>query len=125
MHRQALRTFCREGGISRNAAEAHLHKLEHHIRAAADASAPRAMAVLRPLRLVLANLAADHREEVAAKARRLQVVAERCDAEQQHVDQVTNAQAMVEPTLGVPGCSEGTARSRCWLVDGDDCRALK
>ncbi|KAK9832832.1 hypothetical protein WJX81_005150 [Elliptochloris bilobata] len=64
---EALRAFCREGGISRNAAEAHLHKLEHHIRAVADVTAPRAMAVLRPLRLVLTNLAADHREEVAAK----------------------------------------------------------
>ena len=69
MRRQALRAFCREGGISRNAAEAHLHKLEHHIRAAADARAPRAMAVLRPLRVVLTNLAAEHCEEVAAKAR--------------------------------------------------------
>ena len=67
MRWQALRAFCREGGISRNAAEAHLHKLEHHIRAAADAAAPRAMAVLRPLRMTLTNLAADHREEVAAK----------------------------------------------------------
>ncbi len=57
------------GGISRNAAEAHLHKLEHFIRAAADAAAPRALAVLRPLRLVLTNLPPDHHEEVAAKAR--------------------------------------------------------
>lgn len=67
--RQAITEFCRVGGISRNAAEAHLHKLEHFIRAAADAAAPRALAVLRPLRLVLTNLPADHREEVAAKAR--------------------------------------------------------
>ena len=64
---QAITAFCREGGISRNASEAHLHKLDHHIRTVADAASPRALAVLRPLRLVLTNLAADHREEVAAK----------------------------------------------------------
>ena len=57
---QALNNFCREGGITRNDATAHLHKLDHHVRLDLDACSPRCLAVLEPLRLVLANLPPDH-----------------------------------------------------------------
>ncbi len=64
---QAILDFCREIGITRSDGEAHLHLLEHHIRADLDAHSPRALAVLRPLRLVLTNLPADHFQEFPAK----------------------------------------------------------
>ncbi len=68
---QAILDFCREVGITRADGEAHLHKLEHHIRADLDAHSRRALAVLRPLRLVLTNLAPDHFQAFAAKVGRL------------------------------------------------------
>jgi len=51
----AINAFCREVGITRNANVVPYHKLEHHVRAHLDASSPRALAVLRPLRVVLTN----------------------------------------------------------------------
>lgn len=63
----AINAFCRDMGITRNKNVIPLHKLEHHIRADLDANAPRALAVLRPLKLVFANLAPDHFEEVEAQ----------------------------------------------------------
>lgn len=64
---QAINSFCREVGVTRSEGEVHLHKLEHHIRADLDATSPRQLAVLRPLRVVITNLPQDHREEVEAK----------------------------------------------------------
>ncbi len=57
---QAIKNLCQEIGITRSDGEIHLHKLDHHIRADLDATSPRALAVLEPLRLVLTNLAADY-----------------------------------------------------------------
>ncbi|BDA41649.1 Glutamine-tRNA ligase [Coccomyxa sp. Obi] len=57
---QAIKNLCQEIGITRSDGEIHLHKLDHHIRADLDATSPRALAVLEPLRLVLTNLPADH-----------------------------------------------------------------
>lgn len=42
------------------------HKLEHHVRAHLDATSPRALAVLRPLRVVITNVPEGHCEGVAA-----------------------------------------------------------
>jgi hypothetical protein len=66
---QAIKNFCREIGITRSDNEIHLHKLEHHIRADLDATSPRVLAVLHPLRLVLTNLPSDHFQTFDAKAR--------------------------------------------------------
>lgn len=63
----AINAFCREIGITRNDNMVHMHKLEHHIRSELDVSAPRALAVLRPLRVVISNLPEHHYEEVEAK----------------------------------------------------------
>ncbi|GAB4821823.1 hypothetical protein N2152v2_008869 [Parachlorella kessleri] len=64
---QAINSFCREVGVTRSEGEVHLHKLEHHIRADLDATSPRQLAVLRPLRVVIINLPEDHFEEVEGK----------------------------------------------------------
>ncbi len=64
---QAIKELCQEIGITRNDSEIHLHKLDHHIRTDLDATSPRALAVLDPLRLVLTNLPADHLQTFDAK----------------------------------------------------------
>ena len=65
--RQAINSFIRDLGITRAEGGIHFHKLEHAVRADADANAPRCLAVLRPLRVVITNLAEDHYVEVDAK----------------------------------------------------------
>ncbi|KAL6761426.1 tRNA synthetases class I, catalytic domain-containing protein [Haematococcus lacustris] len=63
----AINSFCREIGISRTENIIHMHKLEHLIRADLDATSPRVLAVLRPLKVVITNLEESHYEEVDAK----------------------------------------------------------
>lgn len=63
----AINSFCREIGITRNANVVPYHKLEHHVRAHLDAASPRALAVLRPLKVVLTNLPEDHLSSAAAR----------------------------------------------------------
>ena len=64
---QAINNFCRELGITRTDADIPLHKLEHHVRADLEASSPRALAVLRPLLVVLTNLPPEHSTHVEAR----------------------------------------------------------
>ena len=68
---QAINSFCREVGITRSDTAMHLHKLEHHIRADLEASSPRLLAVLRPLKITLTNLPADYHRFVKADVRTL------------------------------------------------------
>lgn len=63
----SINNFCREIGITRNDNFIPMHKLEHHIRLDLDATSPRTLAVLRPLKVVITNLPEDHYEEVEAK----------------------------------------------------------
>ncbi len=63
----AINAFCKDVGITRSDGEVHPHRLEHFVRADLDAGSPRALGVLRPLRVRLTNLPADHYEEVEAK----------------------------------------------------------
>ena len=64
---QAVNNFIRDLGITRAEGGIHFHKLEHAVRGDADANAPRCLAVLRPLRVVITNLPEDHFVEVDAK----------------------------------------------------------
>ncbi|KAG2491132.1 hypothetical protein HYH03_010575 [Edaphochlamys debaryana] len=63
----AVNAFCRDIGITRNENIIALHRLEHHVRAELDATSPRALAVLRPLKVVITNMPEAHFEEVEAK----------------------------------------------------------
>jgi hypothetical protein len=47
----AINAFCRDMGITRNENVIPMHKLEYHVRAHMEATAPRALAVLRPLKV--------------------------------------------------------------------------
>ena len=63
----AINAFCRDIGVTRSEGEVHPHRLEHFVRADLDANSPRALGVLRPLRVVITNLPDSHFEEVEAK----------------------------------------------------------
>lgn len=49
---EGINSLCREIGITRSEGYVQLKRLYHHVRLQLDASSPRALAVLRPLRLV-------------------------------------------------------------------------
>ena len=62
----AIRDFCERVGITRKASRTEMGLLERCVRDELDRSAPRAMAVLRPLRLVIDNYPAEATEEFDA-----------------------------------------------------------
>ena len=63
----SINLFCRELGITRADSEVHPHKLEYHVRSDLDATSERALAVLRPLKVVISNVPDDHMEYVTAQ----------------------------------------------------------
>ncbi len=52
---EALRNFCADIGLSKTNGTIELARLEHHVREHLNATSPRAMAVLRPLKVVIDN----------------------------------------------------------------------
>lgn len=56
LHIQAINSFCRELSATRSDTLIGLDRLEHHIRGELDTAAPRALAVLHPLKVVLEGL---------------------------------------------------------------------
>ncbi len=63
---EAIRNFCNTIGVSKTNGMIELGMLEHFVREDLNKRAPRVMAVLRPLRLVIDNYPADLVEEVEA-----------------------------------------------------------
>lgn len=59
---ESIRNFCDRVGVARSASTVDVGMLEHSIRESLDRSAPRAMCVLRPLKVTLTNYAADQSE---------------------------------------------------------------
>ena len=62
----AIREFCAKIGVSKYPGTIELSLLEHTVRAHLNKVAPRTMAVLDPLKLVLVNLPEDHEEWMEA-----------------------------------------------------------
>jgi len=62
----ALRKFCEMIGVTKSDGVVDVAMLEHAIRDDLDKNAPRAMCVLKPLKVTLTNLAPDHEEWVTA-----------------------------------------------------------
>ncbi len=56
----SIRNFCERVGMSRSDSVVDVAMLEHAIREDLDQNAPRAMCVMRPLKVVISSLAADH-----------------------------------------------------------------
>src|SRR5437868_6620464 len=63
---EAIRDFCERIGVAKRDSMVDLGMLEHSIRDDLNARAPRVMAVLRPLRVVVENYPEDQVEEVEA-----------------------------------------------------------
>ena len=63
----AIRDFCERIGVTRNDTRIDMAVLENSLREHLDAVAPRAMAVLRPLRVVIENYPEDRTEDLEAR----------------------------------------------------------
>ena len=63
---EALRAFCEAIGVAKRDAVVEMQLLEHFVREDLNRRAPRVMAVLRPLRLVIENYPEDHVEQLDA-----------------------------------------------------------
>jgi len=63
---EALRNFCTAIGVTRSDSVVDVGMLEYAVRDHLDKQAPRAMCVLRPLKVVLTNYPSDKREEMRA-----------------------------------------------------------
>ena len=63
---EALRSFCGAIGVSKTNGTIELGLLEHHVRENLNRTSPRAMAVLRPLRVVIDNYPEGQTEEMEA-----------------------------------------------------------
>jgi glutaminyl-tRNA synthetase len=63
---EAIRNFCGALGVSKTPGVIELRLLEHHVREDLNKRAPRMMAVLRPLRVVIDNYPEGRMEEVEA-----------------------------------------------------------
>ncbi|HUK86337.1 MAG TPA: glutamine--tRNA ligase/YqeY domain fusion protein [Terriglobales bacterium] len=64
---EAIRNFCAAGGVSRTNGTTDIAMLEHFVREDLNRRAPRAMAVLRPLKLVIDNYPEGQSEEFEAQ----------------------------------------------------------
>jgi len=64
---ESINNFCKDVGITRNANDIPVHKLEHHIRGHLDEVAERRMGVLRPLKVTITNHPEGEVEVVKAK----------------------------------------------------------
>ena len=63
---EAIREFCARIGVSKNLSVVDIALFEHTLREDLEKRAPRAMGVLRPLKLVITDLPEDHAEELEA-----------------------------------------------------------
>jgi glutaminyl-tRNA synthetase len=63
---EAIRTFCERIGVSKNNSVVDVSLLEHALREHLNATSPRVMAVLRPLRVVIENFEEGRVEEIDA-----------------------------------------------------------
>lgn len=62
----SIRNFCDMVGVSRSDGVVDIAMLEHALRSDLNTNAPRAMAVIKPLKVVITNMADDHYEEITA-----------------------------------------------------------
>jgi glutaminyl-tRNA synthetase len=63
---ESIRNFCERIGVAKRESQVDIALLEHCIREYLNRKAPRMMAVLRPLRVIIDNYPEDHEEELEA-----------------------------------------------------------
>ena len=64
----SIRNFCDMVGVSRSDGVVDIAMLEHALRSDLNANAPRAMAVINPLKVVITNMADDYFEEITMES---------------------------------------------------------
>lgn len=64
----SIRNFCEMIGVSRSDGVVDIAMLEHALRSDLNANAPRAMAVINPLKVVITNMADDHYEDITVES---------------------------------------------------------
>ena len=64
----SIRNFCEMIGVSRSDGVVDIAMLEHALRSDLNNNAPRAMAVMNPLKVVITNMADDHYEEITVES---------------------------------------------------------
>jgi glutaminyl-tRNA synthetase len=64
----SIRNFCEMIGVSRSDGVVDIAMLEHALRSDLNSNAPRAMAVINPLQVVITNMADDHFEEITVES---------------------------------------------------------
>ena len=64
----SIRNFCEMIGVSRSDGVVDVAMLEHALRSDLNSHAPRAMAVINPLKVVITNMADDHFEEITVES---------------------------------------------------------
>lgn len=64
----SIRNFCDMVGVSRSDGVVDIAMLEHALRSDLNANAPRSMAVINPLKVVITNMADDHYEEITMES---------------------------------------------------------
>lgn len=64
----SIRNFCEMIGVSRSDGVVDIAMLEHALRSDLNSNAPRAMAVINPLKVVITNMADDHYEEITVES---------------------------------------------------------
>ena len=64
----SIRNFCDMVGVSRSDGVVDIAMLEHALRSDLNTNAPRAMAVINPLKVVITNMADDHYEEITMES---------------------------------------------------------
>lgn len=64
----SIRNFCEMIGVSRSDGVVDIAMLEHALRSDLNSNAPRAMAVINPLKVVITNMADDHYEDITVES---------------------------------------------------------
>ena len=64
----SIRNFCEMIGVSRSDGVVDIAMLEHALRSDLNNNAPRAMAVINPLKVVITNMADDHYEDITVES---------------------------------------------------------
>lgn len=62
---EAINAFVRSTGLTKNDCTLPLHSLEHNVRTSLSEHAPRAMAVLEPLKVTITNMSEGHHENIS------------------------------------------------------------
>ncbi len=123
----AIRNFCESVGVSRSDSVVDMSMLEHAIREDLDKTAPRAMCVLRPLKVVISNIEAGEVQQLSLQNHPKDEAMGRRDVPFSNTVYIDQSDFEEEPPAGfkrlIPGGEvrlRGSYVIRCDSVDKDE-----